>query len=557
MRSHTRAAWRLLKTFRRPSQPFYRCVCPSPIAASTNKFAVSHEHNLVKSLPLTCPGCGALSQTNDPQAPGFYDSKKAAKKQRSLTAKAEEDQVFRSAVEKGLIPAAPSPESTVDTPTICARCHALRYQSSGESIAHPSIGSIRAMLKKSPHKVNHIYQIIDAADAPASIIPNLNRALALPRLRSKNRRSKEHRRVANVSFIITRSDLLASKKEKVDELFPYFRELIRGALSKASKNARLGNVWLASSHRGWWTREIKEDIWKRGGAAWMVGKVNVGKSALFSNIFPKGRGEHKEHVYKSPSKSLHDAETDGLLPPARPETAYPEMPLVSSLPGTTALPIRIPYGSGRGEVIDLPGIQRTDIEKWIAPEFHKNLIMKSRVTPEQFVIHPGQSLILGGLIRITPSLQPNEVMLAHPFVPPSFTPHVTSTHKAIALQTGIHSSLSKSLEGQAWKGNIPTIATASARENILSAGSFHLEHDSTRKLTGPLTSPSAGKQKPSNLPFIVYSSDIVIESIGWVELSSQVRKSANLVPEVEVFSPGGGYITLRPPLHASTLTPTH
>ena len=43
---------------------------------------------------------------------------------------------------------------------------------------------------------------------------------------------------------------------------------------------------------------------------------------------------------------IFDEDEDAsLLPPAQPETAYPQMPLVSSLPGTTASPIRVPCAS--------------------------------------------------------------------------------------------------------------------------------------------------------------------------------------------------------------------
>ncbi|KAI7051680.1 hypothetical protein KC352_g45645, partial [Hortaea werneckii] len=148
----------------------------------------------------------------------------------------------------------------------------------------------------------------------------------------------------------------------------------------------------------------------------MVGKVNVGKSALFEVVFPKGRNQlpdakrdesgtaEKEEVQTSSSsansaselaegneglESKKDAlqetelQLDGkneedpddepfdedvdasLLPPAQPETQYPNMPLVSSLPGTTASPIRIPFGNGKGELIDLPGVERSNLDTHI------------------------------------------------------------------------------------------------------------------------------------------------------------------------------------------------
>ena len=84
-----------------------------------------------------------------------------------------------------------------------------------------------------------------------------------------------------------------------------------------------------------------------------------------------------------------------------------------------------------------------------------------------------------------------------------------------------------------------------------------------------LTHKAAGKQKAVNLPFIVYSADILVESVGWVELVCQVRSRRKsfitetvvdafgqdtvkvpLVPEVEVWSPEGKGIGVRRPMNA-------
>ncbi|KAI7112795.1 hypothetical protein KC352_g35260, partial [Hortaea werneckii] len=252
--------------------------------------------------------------------------------------------------------------------------------------------------------------------------------------------------------------------------------------------------------------------------------------------------------------------------------------LVSSLPGTTASPIRIPFGNGKGELIDLPGVERSNLDTHIKPEHHKDLVMKSRVVPDQHNIRPGQSLLLGGLIRIShtgDAETPN--ILAYPFVPAALTPHVTGTHKAIAIQTGIHSASSHGREGEAYTGTVPSIARDdnATRSQIQSAGTFPLEWDVTKKRSGPLTDPAAGKQKTANLPFVVYSADILIESVGWVELVCQVRRRRRQpatedalssldgmdeeeeeeprFPEVEVFSPEGKYVAVRRPMNAWTL----
>ena len=62
-------------------------------------------------------------------------------------------------------------------------------------------------------------------------------------------------------------------------------------LAHLGKMVRLGNVRCVSSRRGWWTRQVKDEISSRGGGGWMVGKVNVGKSSLFGSVFPKGAPE--------------------------------------------------------------------------------------------------------------------------------------------------------------------------------------------------------------------------------------------------------------------------
>lgn len=261
----------------------------------------------ILKLPLSCPGCGAPSQTVAPEEAGFYNLSRSAIRKFVHDDAKKEDLVFQATLNKvdnkvlqelGLDKAASAPHEQPQKQTpICDRCHNLLHHHAGVPIFHPSIDSIRSIIEDSPHKNNHIYHIIDAADFPMSLIPNLLNRLDLPSLRTQNRRSKHKKyvrdRVADVSFIITRSDLLAPNKEQVDSLMPYLRETLRDALGRTGRNVRLGNMRCVSAKRGWWTKEVKEDIWDRGGAAWMVGKVNVGKSNLFEVAFPKGRGQEK------------------------------------------------------------------------------------------------------------------------------------------------------------------------------------------------------------------------------------------------------------------------
>lgn len=480
-----------------------------------------------------------------------------------------------------------------------------------------------------------------------SLIPGLHKRLGASPLRSLNRRSKtgrfSHGRKTQISFIITRADLLAPLKTQVDSKMPYLRAVLRDALGRSGNDMRLGNVHCVSAKANWWTKELCQDIYRRGGAGWMVGKVNVGKSQLFSNVFPKGRtgtrfskeavlnesgalnsgvgGKNEsmgkvnknmedaiEETEAETEEARHEAEeadrtamedesesprpverastadselraasddfdslvtsldASSLLPPVQPEIDYPTMPLVSSLPGTTASPIRLRFGNGKGELIDLPGLSRGDLELYVQPEHRPSLVMRSRVTPEQQTIKPGQSLLLGGFIRITPTT-PDLTFLAYAFTP--LEAHRTSTEKAIGTQE------------QTRESKVENIALPGTGERIASAGTFPLKWDVTRQRAGPITARDAVGIKPARLPFRVMSVDILIEGCGWVELVCQIRKRPGATsalptrdwdpawemephpdadadpgyidpswPAVEVFSPEGRFVAARRPLNA-------
>lgn len=459
---------------------------------------------------------------------------------------------------------------------VCDRCHRLKHHTDGVPIIHPSIDSIEASIFESPHKYNHIYHIVDAADFPMSVLPDLHRILNITPQRSLNRRSKSGKfyndKKTEVSFIITRSDLLAPLKRQVDGMMPYLTEVLRSALVRQGDNVRLGNVRCVSASRNWWTGELKEEIWNRGGGGWMVGKVNVGKSRLFEEVFPKGRKNVKSaKPHHHPGASVvHDPglDPDSLLPPLRAETNYPAMPLVSALPGTTASPIRIPYGSGKGELIDLPGIERSSLADLVEPQHRESLVMRKRIVPVQQVMRCGRSILLSGIIRITPR-DANLDILTYNFTP--LESHLTSTEKAIGIQTRTRTT------------TVENIGLPHTAEKIQHAGTFHLKWDVTRPRTGPLTARHGVGLKPEQLPYRVMATDLLIEGVGWVELVAQVRKrplklASDVVawddcrpqdvhddrdtadardgdvypwtPEIDVFTPNGAFVAARKPMNA-------
>lgn len=400
---------------------------------------------------------------------------------------------------------------------------------------HPTVESLRETIEESPHKYNHIYHVIDAADFPMSLIPRLNVLLGDVPLRTRNRRSRagkfQHDRKTEMSFIITRSDLLGPTKEMVDAMMPYLKDVLRQTLGRVGERVRLGNVRCVSARRSWWTTTVKEDVWNRGGAGWMVGKVNVGKSQLFEAIYPKGRmaekperaggsTRQKEAATANSTMDENGFESDeglatinlgSLLPPPQPAKNYPDMPIVSSLPGTTASPIRIPFGNGKGELIDLPGLARSDLELYVKEEHRQALIMKKRIVPEQITVKPGCSIVLGGgLIRITPRT-PDMIFLMYNFTP--LHEHLTNTDKAIEFQNQTRQSI-----------GLENISLPDTGDKMKHAGTFKLEYDVTKKRAGPLTRKNAIGLSVDTLPFRVLSVDILIEGVGYVEIVAQVRK---------------------------------
>ncbi|KFY48633.1 hypothetical protein V495_01172 [Pseudogymnoascus sp. VKM F-4514 (FW-929)] len=571
------------RTLRAPSQFQTRCLSTPSRATAVKDYPRFEDR--VSALPQRCAGCGSFAQTEDASAPGFYTSTRRSVEAylqggpKSLTSgqsvdadalESAQGQVD-STVLDSLKAQALEPAPNITEP-VCDRCHKLKHHHSGQSIQHPSIQSIQDTIFESPYKYNHIYHVVDAADFPMSLIPALYRLLHLTPQRSLNRRAKTgrfyHGRKTEISFIITRSDLLAPVKSQVDSLMPRLVEILRDALGSLGKDVRLGNVRCVSARRDWWTKDLKEDIWERGGGGWMVGKVNVGKSRLFASVFPKGRrGEgHKDHSFTTVTSKTTKDDTLGamgvldplaLLPPAAKEVDYPAMPLVHPLPGTTASPIRVPFGGGKGELIDLPGLSRGDLELHVQEPHRLSLVMRSRVVPEQKVIKPGQSLLLGGFIRITP-VDPECTILGYAFTP--ISSHLTSTEKAIGIQT------------QTLETGVENISLPGTGEKIKSAGKFQLKWDVTKQRSGPITAPAAAGIATDRLPYCVLSTDILIEGCGWVELVCQVRKnqlepsraldgyeggdSSSLEetpatvnwPEVEVFSPNGKFIASRRPL---------
>ena len=430
---------------------------------------------------------------------------------------------------------------------LCDRCHSLLHHENAESIESPSVAAIKEMIVESPHSSNHVYHVVDAADFPMSLVYGLHRKLDVSAQRSINRRSqsvKYHQgRRTDLSFIITRSDLLAPTKERVDSMMPYLREVLRDSLGHGDDRFRLGNVRCVSAKRGWWTKQLKDEIWQRGHGGWLVGRVNVGKSSLFEAVYPKGRMELQKPTAEpsSSDENLNNSKI-GLLPPAPTETQYPSMPAVSHLRGTTAAPIRHYFGNGKGELIDLPGLERGGFEEFVRPEQRKKLLLRRRIDPEQKNLKPGQSLTIADLVRITPK-SGDLVFQAWPYVPLPYKVWGTAEAEAFVAQK---------------QGSFERVTQRGLGDSFASAGTYRLQWDVTRQRGGPLTARSAIGLRTERIPFMILACDILLAGIGWVEMAVQVRKrqfgnsiqdiAPESFPRVEVFSPHGRNIGFRKPL---------
>ncbi|KAJ5225748.1 hypothetical protein N7468_006973 [Penicillium chermesinum] len=422
-------------------------------------------------------------------------------------------------------PTTPALPEISQLPHICDRCHDLIHHNKGVSTPKPSIDSIREYLDESPYKNNRIYHILDAADFPMSLVPRIHHALEIQEQRSRNRRASNEKysrgqKLPTISFIITRSDLLAATKEQVDSKMEYVRTVLRESLGKAGKDVRLGNVHMISAKRGWWTKRVKDEIREHGGGIWVVGKANVGKSNFIQACFPKD-SKSLENMEEWIEMRRQDSaigrqpeafDPNSLLPPAPREDTFPVLPVVSALPGTTVSPIRIPFGRD------------------------------GRIKPENRAIKPGQSLLLGGgLVRLT-AVNPADTVMAACFVP--IESHITNTEKAIEIQS----------EQRPYSGKI--LMKEGTGEVISSAGKFDLKWDVTEShLPSSVAKAVKDHGVPiPRLPYRVMAADILIEGCGWIEVSVQTRRRREnedgpiSYPQVEVFTPNGGFIGSRPPI---------
>lgn len=470
-------------------------------------------------------------------------------------------------IEDSLKPAEPRQERSLSP--ICERCHNLIHEHHAPPLpAYPTLDTLSKLLLSSPHKFNHIYHLIDAADFPLSLSPRLRNHLytTLP---------KSITRHLSVSYIITRCDLLMPEGEKVEGL--------------PLSNTRLHAI---SSRVGWEVGILKDEIKQRQGGVWLLGVVNVGKSSLLRDVWPIN-GVMKSSSFEEATEfdilpdqhpivqsqvggNCNDAGEGQRLNPildrarGRPSLGIPHVPpTISEIPGTTAAPLRVSYksvgrgGKTRGELVDLPGMERwtsfgeTGLTKYVRPEKWRELIMKKRIDGDQYTIKPGQSMLLGGLVMITP-LDKDTVVLANPFT--ALPVHVSSTEKCKELLS--HPNPAGFMGDGKMLFQDPTAVSKSqtlsafTHESSLppayaSAGIYTLAEDVTASRNRMLQTRSP--VAISQLPYKVLATDIILEGLGWVELVAQVRNRQDTgykTVDINVVAPEGKGVDQRRTMNA-------
>ncbi|KAA8909156.1 hypothetical protein FN846DRAFT_889090 [Sphaerosporella brunnea] len=506
----------------------------------------------------------------------------------------------------------PSTNRKKESPPLCRRCRDIHYHHDASSLpAYPTLKTLSSLLLSSRHKHNHIYHLIDAADFPLSLYPGLRNYLykTLPKQITHN---------LTISYIITRSDVLFPQREQISSLMTYFKSVLKSALPEGEKvegHDASTKLHVISSRRGWDVGILKSEITKRQGGVWFLGGVNVGKSSLLRDIWPvdgelrpvtledaaefdilpteadsvlegqEQNGENHASAYVAEEQQTLDELLSGPQvsePPAK-ITAH-VAPTISAFPGTTAAPIRVSFksigraGKYRGEVVDLPGLERwvgfkgTGINRFVRPDKRKFLLLKERPNPEQYTIKPGQSMLLGGLIMVTPKT-PDMVVLANPFT--NLPVHIASTQKCIrflanedpanALPDERLFQDAKSIAAYNKANTTAALVTAFGEDRAssqfselppayASAGIFTLSDDVTTYRNPRL--PTRSPEAIAELPYKVLATDILLEGIGWVELTAQVRNRRDTgyqTVDVEVFTPEGKGVGQRRTMNAYSI----
>ncbi|RPA87300.1 hypothetical protein BJ508DRAFT_410811 [Ascobolus immersus RN42] len=484
------------------------------------------------------------------------------------------------------------------TPPYCHRCLSMLHHHTAQPLPEEyqaDLESIAQLMTDAKHKNNHIYHLIDAADFPMSVIPRLRTGIGrhLPKYMANR---------LEVTAVITRSDLLLPKREMVTELYGDIQHALRPLMhEKDDTTDPKTRMRVISVRNGWDVGRIKEQIASasNSGGIWIVGKANVGKSRFVGEILPEGSFTSIERLPEI-GEDLNESHIGPL-----------SVPTVSDIPGTTAGPVRVAIGSkasGKNklkmEIIDLPGLERTDFTQFVRPDKRLKLALKKRPHGLQQTLKPGQSMLIAGIILITPKT-PDLTFLVHSFLDAPV--HICATERALELMnvadpeamgrgrflwqnpapvvevkvgaadghvqvpnpipSEIEQSLPTDLPDDPVSGKVYETVPVNAAgpetvkwnpksaptythppEHIQSAGLFALNTDSTMWRNPKFWVDSkTAKKMIAAAPYRIYSTDILLSTMGWVEIAAQVRRKRLTQngdwdierPEVEVWTPMG------------------
>ncbi|EWC47661.1 hypothetical protein DRE_03281 [Drechslerella stenobrocha 248] len=424
----------------------------------------------------------------------------------------------------------------------CSRCRNLAHHEKLLSeVPDANFGSVARAISKSPFKRIHIYHVVDAADFPLSILGNAKKAILRALKGYKGGAAKD----VTLSYVITRADLLMPTEEKATSLMTYIRRVLSTYFE--TDDVGLKGLRLVSAKRTWTTEKLKDEVRARKGGIYLLGKTNVGKSRLYEAIFPKRNIKAKDKAIRRVAFGREDltdlaatkeeGEEDDYYVQNGEKVRYPDMPLASKLPGTTAGPITIDFAAGRGQLVDLPGFQREGIMAYIKPKLHTSAVLVDRIIPRKFVVMPGQTFMLGGLVLVEWAKPPDQDARPVTLEAAAFTNlpgHVFATEKKdkyFEISTGVVRA-----RPFVWAG--PTIGNA-----MKPAGVFKLTQDITAQRCKNQVK-AYGPQWLKNISFRIYATDILIEGCGWVEVSANVGRN-HPIPEIKVVSPMGKGVAQR------------
>lgn len=299
-------------------------------------------------------------------------------------------------------------------PPVCARCHALVHHHYAPPLpSYPTLDTLTNLLLASPHETNHIYHLVDAADLPLSLVPQLRNHLY-------TRLPREITRGLTLSYVVTRADVLMRTEPQVRSLATWIKKVLKDALPAGEKvegRNEEDRVHVVSARRGWGVGRIKMETRHREGGVWVVGAVNVGKSRLVREVWPEagearvGSQEDAGEFNILPAAVEGEGEGDGEVVGAgedaqskrqRRSIAVQVPPTVSDIPGTTAAPIRVRFktagGAGKkafGELVDLPGLERwigfgdSGLLPFVRDDKRTAFGVEKLVRPTQHTIKPG------------------------------------------------------------------------------------------------------------------------------------------------------------------------